>query len=385
MDKKILIITSSEGHLSLAHASQDYLSKSFKTKIASYEIDQSFKVYQTFYLYFPSLFKFPYKLSEKNKLINISLKIIEKALLGKISKEINHYRPDLIINTYGAYTPTIKKTTHVKENKTPIINVMPDPRTISSFYFVSNKNNTNLYYQIPKEKIKKFAMNPKKQIEISWLVRKKYYQKHDKNKVLKHFGFNEETLTFLICGGSEGTNAILKIIPALLLTQRPLQVIVVCGKNKGLYKRLKTLNNAYQKFCQSNKKIINKIKVNRRAKLKLLRFEKNLAPLIQVSDLVIGKAGPNLLFETIACQKPFMAIAHISGQEDGNLEIIEKKGLGFVEESPIKTIRLLQKIIQNPQILKNLEDSIKKEFQYNKQAGEKLNKIVVKALKTHSE
>ena len=95
-----------------------------------------------------------------------------------------------------------------------------------------------------------------------------------------------------------------------------------------------------------------------------------------VSDLVVGKAGPNLIFETVAAKKPFMAVCHIAGQEDGNLSLIKKKKLGLVEENPVRAIRLLKKIINKPQILNRFEKFIKKERQYNKEAGDKLVKIV---------
>jgi len=112
-----------------------------------------------------------------------------------------------------------------------------------------------------------------------------------------------------------------------------------------------------------------------------LGFEKNMASLIQISDLVVGKAGPNLLFETAACGKPFMAITHISGQEDKNLNLIKEKQLGLVEENPLKAIKLLKKIMGKPELL-NMTINIKKEAKINNKAGEKLEKLVSKLLKT---
>ena len=79
-----------------------------------------------------------------------------------------------------------------------------------------------------------------------------------------------------------------------------------------------------------------------------LEFTKELDKYIKISDLVIGKAGPNLLFETVAAKKPFMAVSHIHGQEDGNLEIIRNYKIGFVEENQIKAIKLIKSIINKP-------------------------------------
>jgi UDP-N-acetylglucosamine:LPS N-acetylglucosamine transferase len=50
-----------------------------------------------------------------------------------------------------------------------------------------------------------------------------------------------------------------------------------------------------------------------------------MAEVLSASDIVFGKAGPNFLFNVVACKKPFVAITHVGGQEDGNLDIIRKK------------------------------------------------------------
>jgi len=367
--KKILIFTSKDGHFSISEASKDYLQSKNKIKASLVIPKEGARLYTYIYQYFPYLFKIPYKLGEKERVFKTTYVLFQRWLENRVKREVKSFAPDLIISTYLLANPAIEKVLDYQKSSIPFINVIANPWSIHRLELSPHAISHLAYDQKTINIVQKKKMPTTNIVPTGWLTRKSFYQKHDKSKTLKHFGFNEKTLTFLICGGSEGTNSIVKILPALLLTQIPLQVIEVCGNKKDLYKRLKTLNNAYQKFCQSNRKIINKIKINKNTKLKLLRFEKNLASLIQASDLVIGKAGPNLLFETIACQKPFMAISHISGQEDGNLEIIEKKGLGFVEESPIKAIKLLQKIIQNPQILKNLKNNIEKEFHYNKQAG----------------
>ena len=48
------------------------------------------------------------------------------------------------------------------------------------------------------------------------------------------------------------------------------------------------------------------------------------------TDIVMGKAGPNVLFEAGVLGKPFIATTYIPGQEKGNLEFIERHGLGWV-------------------------------------------------------
>ncbi|MEM5878542.1 MAG: hypothetical protein QXF12_06730, partial [Candidatus Aenigmatarchaeota archaeon] len=97
------------------------------------------------------------------------------------------------------------------------------------------------------------------------------------------------------------------------------------------------------------------------------------------SDVVIGKAGPNLIFESVSMKKPFIAISHISGQEDGNLELIRKYNLGWVAEEPTKAANLIKTIVNKRWILKKKQHNLEKIASMNLQAGKKLIDIVSKS------
>ena len=97
---------------------------------------------------------------------------------------------------------------------------------------------------------------------------------------------------------------------------------------------------------------------------------------MQAADLVIGKAGPNSVFEAIATLTPFFATTHISGQEDGNLDIIRDLKVGYVEEDVKKASKLLFKIIEYPEQLKEFKPHLKKLADYNKNSKKELQKRV---------
>src|SRR5258708_13112221 len=67
---------------------------------------------------------------------------------------------------------------------------------------------------------------------------------------------------------------------------------------------------------------------------------KEMAPFRATADVVMGKAGPNSLFESVMLGKPFIATAYIPGQEYANLSFIQHHGLGWVALQP-RTLRSL--------------------------------------------
>ena len=103
---------------------------------------------------------------------------------------------------------------------------------------------------------------------------------------------------------------------------------------------------------------------------------------MQMADLIIGKAGPNLIFESVASQKPFLAISHIPGQEDGNLDIIKDYKLGYVEENPFKAAKLLRSVINDPSNLQQFQAAIAKLRVTNQKSQAILTKTLAQALES---
>lgn len=368
--KKILIFTTTEGHLSIALAIKQMLQTAgFKTYVVDLTQGQALKLYLPFYRYFPSLFKIPYQIGQQ-KNVHKTIELLCKNLLKKeVKNYIKKVQPDLIISTYLLYNPAIVNFLDYQKTSLPFLNIIANAWTIQSLE-VCQEADFNLVYDQKSIKLSQSNhLDKEKVLATGWWIRKQYYQKYSLASVRKNLSLKKNVFTLLICGGSEGSHAILKIIPGLLTIKKPLQVIVVCGHNKTLYKGLLAFKKLFQKIKKKNP-----------LEFKIFQFTQQLPQFMAISDLVVGKAGPNLLFETVAQQKPFFACCHISGQEDGNLDLIKQKKLGWVEEDSIKAVKLLQKIIYHPQILKQFSPSIKKEQQFNLQAGKKLIQTIKKLL-----
>jgi len=369
--KKVLIFTADEGHFSLAQALAGILENKFSISIVNLFSKKARILYTPFYRYFPFLFKIPYKIGEQKQVQKGVKILVEKWLLKKTKKAIKKNRPGLIISTHLFYNPAIAKFLDYQNQSLPFFNLIANPWTIHPLEF-SSVANLNLVYDQKSLKIgRQNKISSQKLLAIGWPTRKNFYKKYNLTKIRKQLGFKKDVFTLLICGGSEGNNMILKILPALFIINKPLQIIVACGSNKTLYKAISSLQKLLPRLAK-----INSLKKLNNVNLKTMAFTNKLSQLMNISNLVAGKAGPNLLFEAVAQEKPFLAICHISGQEDANLEIIKKKKLGFVEENPFKAIKLLKRIIRNPSLLSRFTKNIQQE----KINNQKNNAILIKAV-----
>lgn len=127
-------------------------------------------------------------------------------------------------------------------------------------------------------------------------------------------------------GGGEGSAGFAQTVEELLALvgadgKPALQIILAAGTNSRLQQMFRN-----------------------RPACHVLPFTKAIAPWMACADLVMGKAGPNMLFETVTLGKPFLAATVLPGQEEGNLEMIRTYRLGWValgKEGQIRTDPLL--------------------------------------------
>jgi len=368
MDKpKVSVFYTIWGHQSIGTAAKDAVDKYLKIYSNLIKPNSlSIKPYNMLYILFPSLVGIPYKISDSNNLAKIAEKYFSKIYEDKIEKLVKSQKPKIVISAYFAFNFTLLKL--AKKYGFIFINIISDPRTIhklivfkGAYNFVFDKDSYKkcLNYGVPKDEL----------IQSGWFVRKEFQPVNNKHTLQNKLGISPDNFTISIIGGSEGTVSILKILPAFIDIKKNLNVIFICGKNKGLYRSL----NAFEK--------LHKLSKSNGVKFIIKGFTHNTHEYMQISDLVIGKAGPNLLFESVATHTPFLAISHISGQEDGNLQIIKKYKIGFVEENSAKAIRLTRKIIQNPKILDHLKEPIQNLAEYNKNSYSILNSFIEQKLK----
>jgi UDP-N-acetylglucosamine:LPS N-acetylglucosamine transferase len=360
--KKILIFTSREGHLSLALATEQTLRETgYLVKTKTLLPPKDWALYAAFYRYFPFLFKIPYEFSKIPIIKQSITSYYQKKLYKQVSKSLIDFQPDLVISTYHLINPGIEKALEHFKKQIAFINLTTDVWNILPLE-ISFKANLNLFYDNrSRQQGLNIGLKKEKTVCLGWLVRKEFYKSYNNKEIRKKLGFQSGIFTLLICGGSEGTNMILKIIPSLLSVKTPLQAIFVCGSNRSLYRSILKATNVFHKT-----------RLKQTLSIRVFGFSNQLAKFISISDLVIGKGGPNLIFESIAGRKPFFSICHLAGQEDSNLDLIKNKKVGLVEENYFKAGEILKNIINCPQLLNQYKQSINKERSYNIKTSHRL-------------
>jgi hypothetical protein len=71
----------------------------------------------------------------------------------------------------------------------------------------------------------------------------------------------------------------------------------------------------------------------------------------------------------MAREKPFVAITHVGGQEDGNIDLLKEKKLGWIKEKGNLAVNFFLDYVNNPKKYgKTYSVEIKKEAAKNKKS-----------------
>ena len=157
----------------------------------------------------------------------------------------------------------------------------------------------------------------------------------DRNRLADKLGIAADKFTVLVMTGSFGSGPLEEIARELY---DDAQVLVVCAKNKSLFKRL-------QKKNYKN--------------VKAFGFVNNVEELMAVSDLMVTKPGGSSIAELLAVGLVPIFITAILGQEENNVKILTSHGIGFSPQNIRQIKGLVIDLKSNPQKLQELKNNIK--------------------------
>ena len=120
-------------------------------------------------------------------------------------------------------------------------------------------------------------------------------------------GLSEESLVVMVFGGGGGWGPMEAATEACLSAEE-WKVIVVCGNNEKLRRRLAKLAN----------KVPNRLRV--------LGYRRDVAQLMRASDVVVTKGGGLSLTEVLYMGTRTIAISSMPGQERENVAFLESRG-----------------------------------------------------------
>jgi UDP-N-acetylglucosamine:LPS N-acetylglucosamine transferase len=279
--------------------------------------------------------------------------LLTNAHLKQVIKES---KPDLIVSTYGHLAALVEGL----EPGAPVINIVSDPFTPNFYWLYGRRDQIVVISQI----VYDYALDKKVEASrlhlISPMVNPKFtvqLSETVKQAMRLDLGLNSRP-TVLIMAGGEGLPKGQEIVRTLLDSSPNYNLMVICGKDAGLKTKLERLKTNYPN-CNFH----------------VYGFIDHVYEIMNLADVVISKAGPATILESLALDKPILLTSYYA-QEKGNLDFVVNNNYGLFEPRVEVLPKVLEDILNQP----------KKEFNTWKPVdeGQRLMQLISSASHPHS-
>lgn len=270
---------------------------------------------------------------------------------SQLNRLLDTLQPDLILTTYPFLSYEIRHILEQRASQVPLVLFFSDANGVHASW-LTERQATATFAPTQETYAQAIAagFDPERVHLVGWPVRTQFFRasqagQEARIKLLARLHLAPNRFTIFLQGGGEGAahvdRTLENIVASSTLTSA-VQVILAAGSNAALQGR-------YKHMCN----------------LTVLPYTKDIAPFMAAADIIIGKAGPNTLFESVMLGKPFMATTFIPGQEQANLTFIQRHGLGWVAIRPEEQQSLLAALIQSAYQFNGLSASISAYRQWN--------------------
>ena len=253
--------------------------------------------------------------------------------VSKLNKTLEKNKPDVIVCTQAIPASFIAAEKAKGTIKAPLISVITD--FVANPYWPSHDVDC---YCVPTEEIKdqlvQRDINEKRIVVTGIPIDNSFIGKIPKDEARMKLGLNPFIPTVLLMGGNHGLGQIANAVKKLAKQKNNLQIIVIAGYNRQLYRQLK-------KTHSKNRNV------------KVLSHVKNISRLMDAADILISKPGGLTSSEAMAKLLPMILLSPLPGQEQRNAAYLKRNGVA----ERCENIRQLPSIVEN---LLAREDRIKK-------------------------
>lgn len=254
----------------------------------------------------PKLYGKLYDLAEAGENISEVSQVINRIISYKIKRLVRQFVPDIIVCTHPFTSQMVAKL-KIQANIHPkIVTILTDfiPHSFwlhegVDAYIVAHPA---MKYEMIAKGVKEETIFP-----LGIPISKRFLDPMNKADTRNSLGLANKT-TVLLMGGSLGFGDIKEVFTGLAESSRDLQLIVVAGQNRELYKKIRKYSNRIGKV------------------IKVFGYTEKIPELMSASDLLVSKPGGMTISEALVKRLPMVLISPIPGQEEKNARYLLNGG-----------------------------------------------------------
>lgn len=256
----------------------------------------------------PELYRIGYDASDARAPVVIAEQALIVLMFDVLRDLLRNFRPDVIVSTYPFYMAPLRAVLTITRQVVPLISVVTDLANVHRVWF----NNSVDMLMVPTQIVYDQAVNhgvAPDQVHVTGIPVNPLIAREERSpaQIRTEMGLEPDLMTVLAVG-SRRVERLLDSLEVLNHFGRPLQLMVVAGKDEKLYRNLQA--------------------VDWHVPTRLMEYVTNVPALMKAAEWVICKAGGLVVTEALACGRPMMLVDVLPGQETGNADYVVENGAG---------------------------------------------------------
>lgn len=365
MSEKILILylRTGGGHISAARALKDALEQRGDSEVHLYNpigrrqhlarflVE---KGYSRTSAGLRSTWPFVYELSRFKPVMDLALMVYNLTFMSQVRRYIRKHDITRIVSVHflnGWMISDIRRELWFKRllkksrRRLPACTICTDPFTAHPLWFRRRRFPIVVFserlrreaverYRIPSDRIRQFPIVLRKEFQVRLAPSCVAGLKEE-------FGFSVDKRLVLLAGGGEGLSNGDLLIRELAKSSVDFEIAIVCGHATDLYRRC----NAVAEEIPDRR-------------IAVYGFTNRMYELMNLCDVVVGKAGPATVMEVLLLEKPLIITSYMYGQERGNVDFVKSNRLGYFVRRPEGVRNRVEHLLANEENLQILRENI---------------------------
>jgi len=248
--------------------------------------------------------------------LHVVIRLFQPALVRMLRDFWRRGQPDIVVSLIPNFNRALKLSLEAELPGTPLVTILTDIADYPPHFWIERQRQ---YLICGSDRAVAQARELGHQDAFVFrasgmILNPRFYEPAavDRSTERQRLGLDPQAPTGLVLFGGEGSAVMLEIARSLQTAGRPLQLILICGRNQKLAARLRALPRRIPMFVED--------------------FTREVPYYMHLSDFFIGKPGPGSISEAIAMKLPVIVERNAWNlpQERYNCEWVREQGVGTV-------------------------------------------------------
>ena len=250
--------------------------------------------------------------------------------VGRAAKRIVKEHPaDLVVTVHPLATTVFLKA--LGRNRPPFIIVVTDMVTTHALWYDQRSDLILVPTENARQRALDYEMSPEQVRVVGQPVAERYcLPGGDKESLRRKLGWEQDKTVILLVGGGEGMGPLGKTAREIAASGLDVALAIVCGRNQRLKEHLESLTWTVP--------------------VHIYGFTHELPDFMRAADVLVTKAGPGTIAESLNAGLPMILYAKLPGQEDGNVTFVVEEEVGVWNPDPKQVAGTLLEWLNKPEV-----------------------------------